>query len=229
MIPYITLNYFKIVQTNKNVTEQIFKILNKMEFSLKSLVVENVEFQTYDFEDFFVKHCSGLRSLELKYLLSENILSPGIDPNHNPLIIASRRVFYLSGIESSTGFVMRHNSCHMLVFELNWVCWRRIGINFYFNIQLEGFIPIKYESIKRYSKSITHLTIHNTSDYGLLPSIKHEMLQSLVYLDIDIGKKNRLNENAGLRISSLNKNLKYFRLSGAVQLNTTGKDLRIES
>ena len=88
--------------------------------------------------------------------------------------------------------------------------------------QFQGFIPFKYEIIKRYSKSITHLTIRN--HHGLLPSIKHEMLQNLVHLDIGLKMQNPLEENAGLRISGLNKNLRYLRVSGPVQLNTTGKD-----
>ena len=88
MTSCISLNYFQIIQTNKIVTEKIFKLLNKKEFSLKSLVLENSEFRACDFEDFFAKHCSGLRSLKLKYFPN-----PELDRDHNPLIIASRGVF----------------------------------------------------------------------------------------------------------------------------------------
>ena len=55
--------------------------------------------------------------------------------------------------------------------------------------QFQGFIPFKYEIIKRYSKNITHLTIYeasisdntrqytsdNTRGIDILSSIKHEV------------------------------------------------------
>ena len=117
-------------------------------------------------------------------------------------------------------------------------------------IQLQGLIPIKYEIIKRYSKNITHLTIHDApyhlERYGKsndkyrygdwpnthhlrgpsFPSIKHEMLQNLVHLDISTFGfgGTRGEHNPGLKIFSLNKNLRYLRLSGTYQFYTTGMD-----
>lgn len=109
-----SLNNFKVIQTNKNIqtTETIFKILNKKEFSLTSLVLENFEFCEY-LEEFFVKHCLGLRSLELKYLPYDVN-----DPDHDPMIIASRRVLVIfQGLNPRQDL-----SYDMLVCELNWDC-----------------------------------------------------------------------------------------------------------
>ena len=123
-------------------------------------------------------------------------------------------------------------------------------MNLRFMILFQGLIPIKYEIIESYSKNITHLTIYDAPYYlekygrpndrkyrymyfgsSLLhqgqpsfPSIKHEMLQNLVHLDISTFGFGRRDHNAGLKISSLNENLRYLRLSGLYQLNTTGMD-----
>ena len=55
------------------------------------------------------------------------------------------------------------------------------------------------------------------------------MLQNLVHLDIELEKDYHFEHRAGLQISSLNKNLKYLRLSGPVKLNTKGRDPCIEN
>lgn len=79
--------------------------MNKKEFTLTSLVLQKAEydseerykFESYhrDLEEFFMKHCSSLRSLELKLWLH-----PYHGIHSNALDIASRRVFYFPGIES---------------------------------------------------------------------------------------------------------------------------------
>ena len=76
--------------------EKVFKILNEKDFSLTSLclhkqkilsnqLIELDKFYTPDLSEFFVKHCSGLKSLELKNWLNPN-------PGHNLFKIASRTV-----------------------------------------------------------------------------------------------------------------------------------------
>ena len=130
-------------------------------------------------------------------------------------------------------------------------------MNLRFMIQLQGLIPFKYKIIKRYSKNITHLKISDAAYYlerygrsndqyrytdwsnnpmlpqgkPSFPPIKHEMFQNLVHLDISTFGfgGTRGDHNAGLKISSLNENLRYLRLSGLYQLNTTGMDPLIKS
>ena len=93
---YTCLYKFKTVQAKKNSVEKVFKILNEKDFSLTSLCLHKQKFLSYelieldkfytpDLSEFFVKHCSGLKSLELKNWLNPN-------PGHNLFKIASRTV-----------------------------------------------------------------------------------------------------------------------------------------
>ena len=95
--------FVKIILTHKKFTKKLLQFLNEKEFTLTSLVLHKAEYhlesshllerfesESYhrDLEEFFMKHCSSLRSLELKL---------GLHPNHYPeynsLEIASRRIF----------------------------------------------------------------------------------------------------------------------------------------
>ena len=97
---------------------------------------------------------------------------------------------------------------------------------------------MSFETFIRHSKNLKRLTIRDKRERSildLLPSIKHKMLQNLVYLDITLEQRSTFRStfeeeldaarHAGLQISSLNKNLRYLRLSGRfIQLNTKGRD-----
>ena len=101
---------------------------------------------------------------------------------------------------------------------------------------------MSFETFIRHSKNLKRLTIRDKRERSildLLPSIKHKMLQNLVYLDITLEQRSTFRStfeeeldaarHAGLQISSLNKNLRYLRLSGRfIQLNTKGRDPCIE-
>ena len=72
--------------------------MNETDFSLTSLILQNNDYRSrYDsyiphLSEFFIKHCSDLKSLELT-----NWLNPEYD--HDLLKIASRTVSSFSGIE----------------------------------------------------------------------------------------------------------------------------------
>ena len=101
---------------------------------------------------------------------------------------------------------------------------------------------MSFETFIRHSKNLKRLTIRDKRERSildLLPSIKHKLLQNLVYLDITLEEQSTFRStfreeleaarHAGLQISSLNKNLRYLRLSGLfIQLNTKGRDPCIE-
>ena len=97
---------------------------------------------------------------------------------------------------------------------------------------------MSFETFIRHSKNLKRLTIRDKRERSLLdllPSIKHKMLQNLTYLDITLEERYTFRgqldaaHHAGLQISSLNKNLRYLRLSGRfIQLNTKGRDPCIE-
>ena len=199
--------------------KKILKTLNDREFNLKSLVLEKFVFgnsynetELYLWE-FFKKHGSDLRSLKLKYCLN---MEHG--PDHNPLEIASRTVFIFFRdwtLDRMNYMLFPMNCC----FLWTWA----------FSIHFPGSNPFKYEIIKRYSKYITHLTIVDCRGHDLVQPINYKMFQNLVHLNIGLQDDISLEKEVFLPISDLNKNLRYLRLSGPVQIETTGKDPCIES
>ena len=98
LLPINALMTLTNVSTKKNFRKKIFQILNEKKFSLTSLVLQkteekrtccrrtrffyNDEKYLLELEEFFVKHCSGLRSLELNHWPKHT--------DHNPLEFASR-------------------------------------------------------------------------------------------------------------------------------------------
>ena len=152
----------------------------------------------------------------------------------NPMEIASRRVFFIS----RDWILDRIDQMPFWDKSL-----RSFSLIFCLMSQFQGFIPFKYEIIKRYSKNITHLTIYeasisdntrqytsdNTRGIDILSSIQHELLKNLVHLDIAMEPGLGSLQASGLRISSLSSNLRYLRLSGPIQFDTTGRDTWIKS
>ena len=71
--------------------------------------------------------------------------------------------------------------------------------------------------MKSYLTNITHLTLSECSNF--LQSIKWETIENLVSLDIYLENDD---QDAGLKLSSVSKNLRYLQISGVVQMNITG-------
>ena len=65
--------------------------------------------------------------------------------------------------------------------------------------------------------NITHLTLINSM---FLNRMKWEILDNLIYLDIESNTMKPVSNETGLKISSLNKNIRYIRIAGAIGLNT---------
>ena len=73
------------------------------------------------------------------------------------------------------------------------------------------------ETIKSNLTNLTHLTLVDCSNF--LQSIRWETLENLIHLDIYL---ENYDDDTGLKISNLNKNIRYLRISGVVQMNTAG-------
>ena len=71
--------------------------------------------------------------------------------------------------------------------------------------------------IKSNLTNLTHLTLVDCSNF--LQSIRWETLENLIHLDIYL---ENYDDDTGLKLSSLNKNIRYLRISGVVQMNTAG-------